>query len=139
MSAAKDDKVIKSAAEWRAQMDELTYRVTREAATERPFSHPGFAEGPGEFLCTCCGAPLFTKEEKFESGCGWPSFVAPAEGAGIDEHVDTSHGMVRTEVTCARCDAHLGHVFPDGPPDRGGMRYCINGVALDFSPDGDKG
>lgn len=125
-------KIEKSDAEWLAQLGELAYRVTRQAATERPFSHPGFPKAAGTFRCTCCGAPLFTQETKYDSGCGWPSFTAPAESAAIDEHVDLSHGMRRTEVTCAACNAHLGHVFPDGPRDAGGLRYCINGVALDF-------
>ncbi len=128
-------KIQKTDAEWREQLSESAYRVTRQAATERPFSHPGFAPGPGTFLCTCCGEPLFTKETKFESGCGWPSFTAPLKGEAVEEHVDTSHGMRRVEVTCSSCGAHLGHVFPDGPPQAGGLRYCINGVALDFEPD----
>jgi len=129
------DKVTKTEAEWLEQLGELAFRVTRQAATERPHSHPGFPQGPGNFTCACCGAALFTKGEKFESGCGWPSFTAPAQGAAIGEHTDTSHGMMRTEVTCDSCKAHLGHVFNDGPRDRGGLRYCINGVALVFTPD----
>ncbi|MEI4487288.1 peptide-methionine (R)-S-oxide reductase MsrB [Frigidibacter sp. MR17.14] len=129
-------KIEKSDAEWRAQLgDELTFMVTRRAATERPFSHPGFAPGAGTFACVCCGAPLFTKATKYESHCGWPSFTAPVDGGAIDEHIDLSHGMRRVEVTCANCGAHLGHVFPDGPPEAGGLRYCINGVSLDFAPD----
>ena len=128
-------KIKKTEAEWRDTLgDELTFQVTRHAATERAFSHPGFPEGDGVFRCTCCGEPLFDKAEKFESGCGWPAFSAPRDTAPVAEKVDTSHGMRRTEVLCANCDAHLGHVFPDGPGPTG-LRYCINGVALDFEPD----
>lgn len=126
------DKIIKTDAEWQAQLDPLTYYVTRQAGTERPHSHAGFPQTPGHYACTCCGARLFDQGAKFESHCGWPSFARA--GGDIDEHHDTSHSMTRTEVRCHRCDAHLGHVFPDGPPPTG-LRYCINGVALTFVPD----
>ncbi|MDO5605744.1 MAG: peptide-methionine (R)-S-oxide reductase MsrB [Paracoccus sp. (in: a-proteobacteria)] len=124
-------RIEKTDAEWRAQLSNEEYFVTRQAGTERPFSHPGFPKDEGYFACTCCGAPLFNQNTKFESYCGWPSFSAP--GGEIDEYSDRSHGMVRTEVRCHNCDAHLGHVFPDGPPPTG-LRYCINGVALRFVP-----
>lgn len=125
-------KIVKSDAEWRAQLSPEEYRITRQAGTERPFSHPGFPAGSGHYACVCCGAPLFAGDTKFESHCGWPSFSSP--GGAIDEHQDRSHGMIRTEVRCSECDAHLGHVFPDGPPPTG-LRYCINGVALRFVPE----
>ncbi len=125
-------KITRTDSEWRAMLTPEEFRVTRQAGTERPFSHPGFAEGPGHFECVCCGAELFDKDMKFESHCGWPSFSRA--GGKIDEHEDRSHGMMRTEVRCHQCDAHLGHVFPDGPPPTG-LRYCINGVALRFVPD----
>ena len=127
------DPSDKRDADWRARLSPLAYAVTRQGATEPPFSHPGFGAGAGEFYCVCCGAPLFGTADKFESGCGWPSFSAPLPGAAIDERRDTSHGMVRTELRCAACAAHLGHVFDDGPGPNG-LRYCINGVALDFAP-----
>ena len=127
-------KTDKTDAEWRAELSDLAYRVTREGATERPFSHPGFPEEAGRFTCTCCGAELFRQQDKFESGCGWPSFSAPSRPANVGERADDSHGMVRTEVICSACGAHLGHVFDDGPGP-GGLRYCINGVALDFEAD----
>jgi len=114
------DKIVKTDAEWKEQLTDSAYRVTRQHGTERAFS------------CVCCGAPLFDQEEKFDSGCGWPSFTAPISPQAVEEEVDRSHFMVRTEVHCPRCAAHLGHVFPDGPRDRGGLRYCINGVALKF-------
>lgn len=127
-------KVTKTEAEWREALgDELTFQVTRNAATERAFSHPGFPEGDGIFRCVCCGAALFDKEEKFESGCGWPAFSAPRSDAPVGEETDRSFGMVRTEVHCEDCGAHLGHVFPDGPGPSG-LRYCINGVCLTFEP-----
>ncbi|UWP89991.1 peptide-methionine (R)-S-oxide reductase MsrB [Aliiroseovarius crassostreae] len=127
-------KVTKTDEEWRAELqDELTFQVTRKAATERAYSHPGFPEGDGVFHCVCCGAALFDKGEKFESHCGWPAFSAPRDDAPIGEEVDHSFGMTRTEVHCDDCGAHLGHVFPDGPGPNG-LRYCINGVCLSFEP-----
>lgn len=129
------EKITRSDAEWRQRLDAETYRVTRQAGTERPFSHPGFPKGPGHYVCACCGARLFDGDQKFESFCGWPSFSRA--GGAIAEHEDRSHGMIRTEVTCEGCDAHLGHVFPDGPPPTG-LRYCINGVALRFVPEADE-
>ena len=125
-------KIKKTAAEWRQILDPETYRVTREHGTERAYSHPGFPKEAGEFVCACCGAALFGQSEKYESGCGWPSFVKPIEPDNIVELRDMSHGMIRTEVRSKHGDSHLGHVFPDGPTDRGGLRYCINSASLRF-------
>ncbi|AEM40718.1 peptide-methionine (R)-S-oxide reductase MsrB [Ketogulonicigenium vulgare] len=125
------NKIVKSEAEWREQLSQLAYEVTRNHATERPFTHDDFPEVAGTYYCVCCGAALFKADDKFNAGCGWPSFTQPLDGAGVGESVDRSHFMVRTEVHCDQCDAHLGHVFPDGPPPTG-LRYCINGVALRF-------
>lgn len=127
-------KIIKSDEEWREALSPLAFEVTRKHATERPFTHDNFPKAEGTFFCTCCGAPLFEQEQKFESGCGWPSFSAPLAEEVVEESQDFTHNMHRTEVHCARCDAHLGHVFPDGPGPNG-LRYCINGVALKFEPD----
>jgi peptide-methionine (R)-S-oxide reductase len=121
-------------AEWRERLTPEQYRVLRQSGTEAPWSgHLNGVKAPGEFHCAGCGAVLFESEQKYDSGCGWPSFTAPAEAQAVAEHSDTSHGMRRVEVRCAKCEGHLGHVFPDGPgPD--GLRYCINSASLDFTP-----
>jgi len=125
-------KIIKTEAEWQKQLDDLTFYVTRRAGTERPFTGKLlFEKRIGTFHCICCDLPLFKSDAKFESGCGWPAFFEPLEGAHLEEIMDSSHGMIRTEVRCKQCDAHLGHVFPDGPPPTG-IRYCINSVCLRF-------
>lgn len=127
-------KIVKSDAEWRAQLSDEQYRVTRQHGTERAFTGK-YAEttDPGTYTCVCCGAPLFASETKFDAGCGWPSFYQPLEESNVETTVDRSHFMVRTEVHCAKCDAHLGHVFPDGPQPTG-LRYCMNSASLDLKP-----
>lgn len=130
-----DGKVVKPDAEWKAELPPEVYRVTRKHGTEPAFSHDNFPKVPGTFACACCGAPLFDQATKFESGTGWPSFYQPIDDGAVGEKVDRSWFMRRTEVHCARCEAHLGHVFPDGPKPTG-LRYCMNGLALKFRPEG---
>lgn len=127
------DKTALSDAEWRDRLTPEQYRVLREKGTELAFSGAYDAnKAAGEYRCAACGQRLFASEAKFDSGSGWPSFTAPVQDGAVEEHRDMSHGMVRTEVLCSRCEGHLGHVFPDGPGENG-LRYCINSAALDFA------
>lgn len=133
------DKTDLTEAEWRQKLSPEQYHVLREHGTERAFT--GKYEknkATGVYMCAGCGAPLFSSATKYDSGSGWPSYTAPVEGEAVTEVRDVSHGMVRTEVRCARCEGHLGHVFLDGPRDAGGLRYCINSASLDFEPEDSK-
>ncbi len=125
-------KITKSKEEWRELLTPEEFYVCREGGTERPFTgkYNDFKQD-GIFVCKCCGNPLFDSKTKFNSGTGWPSYYEPISNDAVSEHKDMSHGMIRTEVRCAACDAHLGHVFPDGPEPTG-LRYCINSICLDF-------
>ena len=129
------NKVELSEAEWREKLTPEQYHVLREAGTERAFTGKYDKHyDPGEYMCAGCGTKLFGSDAKYNSGCGWPAFTRPADDETIEERRDMSYGMIRTEVLCAKCGGHLGHVFPDGPPQEGGLRYCINSASLEFEP-----
>ncbi|MBT6179643.1 MAG: peptide-methionine (R)-S-oxide reductase MsrB [Deltaproteobacteria bacterium] len=131
------EKIEKTDEEWRESLSDEQFRVTRQAGTEAPFSGKyNVHEEAGKYTCICCNAVLFEDNHKFNSGCGWPSFWG-AESEAVGTRPDNSHGMVRTEIFCVKCDAHLGHVFDDGPKP-GGLRYCVNSVSINFEADDDK-
>ena len=126
------EKVTKTDAEWRAQLDPIQFEVARKKATERPFTGKYWdTKTPGTYVCVCCGQELFKSEAKFDSGCGWPSFYAEAKEGNVETEVDGTLGMTRTEILCSKCDAHLGHVFDDGPQPTG-LRYCVNSASVDL-------
>jgi len=130
------EKVKKSEQEWRQELTPEQYEVVRQKGTEAPFtSELNEVKDPGQFVCVACGQPLFDTENKFDSGTGWPSFDRPMDDDKVETEADNGLLMRRTEVLCSRCDAHLGHVFDDGPSDTTGQRYCINGCALEFKPE----
>ncbi|MCO5731924.1 peptide-methionine (R)-S-oxide reductase MsrB [Rhizobium sp. SSA_523] len=134
MSGTITKKVNKSDAEWREQLTPEQYRILRQAGTERAFTGPYWDnKQAGIYRCAGCDTALFVSDTKFDSGCGWPSYFEPVSPGVVTERRDTTHGMLRTEIRCATCDGHLGHVFPDGPKPTG-LRYCINGYAMVFEP-----
>jgi len=128
------EKVIKTDQEWKQQLSPEQYQVTRQCGTERAFTGKYWnTKENGTYNCICCGEPLFSSETKFDSGTGWPSFFEPVQEGAVATHTDKSYGMVRTEVRCGKCDAHLGHVFDDSPTPTG-LRYCMNSASLDLKP-----
>ncbi|MEM7335519.1 MAG: peptide-methionine (R)-S-oxide reductase MsrB [Chloroflexota bacterium] len=133
------EKINRTDAEWRELLTPEQYHILRQSGTERPFTGEYVdTEDDGTYVCAGCRAPLFSSDTKFHSGSGWPSFWDVLDKGNVELHEDRSYGMVRTEINCAKCGGHLGHVFPDGPQDKTGMRFCINSAALDFEPESDQ-
>lgn len=135
-AGAQKERVVKSEAEWKKILTPEQYRILREKGTERAFTGEYYeTKTPGTYVCAGCGLPLFSSDHKYRSGSGWPSFYKPIDGAAVDTETDTAYGMRRTEILCARCGGHLGHVFEDGPEPTG-LRYCVNSASLALKPDG---